>query len=85
MFRRWSRLLGINQRKQNAARLRATIDPGMIGRLLDDDIAGLHVHHRVVKHHVDLAGQHVSVIDGPRAVQRMPYGKTFRRRALAAS
>ena len=40
-----SRLPGIDQRKQDAARLRAAIDPGMIGRLLDDDITGPHVHH----------------------------------------
>jgi hypothetical protein len=57
----------------------------MIGRLLDDDIAGPHVHHRAVEHHVDLARQHDGVIDGPRAVhQRMPHGKTPRRRAFAA-
>jgi hypothetical protein len=56
----------------------------MIGCLLDDDIAGPHVHHRVVEHHVDLAGQHDGVIDGTGAVhQRMSHGKTPRRRALA--
>ena len=63
-----SRLARIDQRKQYATRLRAAIDPSMIGRLLDDDIACPHVHHRVVEHHVDLAGQHDGVIDGPRAV-----------------
>jgi hypothetical protein len=35
------RLLGIHQHEQNAAGLRAAIDPGVIGSLLDDDIACL--------------------------------------------
>src|SRR6516225_9132922 len=56
----------------------------MIGRLLDDHIAGPHVHHRVVEHHVDLARQHDGIIDGARAVhQRVPHGKAPPRRALA--
>src|SRR5262249_15244893 len=40
-----SRLPGIDQRKQDAARLRAAVDPGVIGRLLDDHVARPHVHH----------------------------------------
>src|SRR5260221_5351485 len=57
-----SRLPRIDQRKQDAARLRAAVDPGVIGRLLDDDVARPHVHHRIVEHHVDLARQHHSLI-----------------------
>ena len=37
----WSRLPRIDQRKQDAAGLRAAIDPRVIAGLLDDDIAGL--------------------------------------------
>ena len=41
-----SRLFGIHQHEQNPTRRRAAIDPGVIGRLLDHDIARLHVHFR---------------------------------------
>jgi hypothetical protein len=47
-----SRLFGIHQHEQNPTRLRAAI-----GRLLDHDIARLHVHCRLVEHHVDFAGK----------------------------
>jgi hypothetical protein len=39
------------------------IDPGVIGRLLDHYVAGLEVHHRVVKHHVDFARDNVGVVN----------------------
>jgi hypothetical protein len=51
-----SRLLGVHQHKQYSAGLRAAIDPGVIGRLLNHDVASLYVNSRVVEHHVDLAG-----------------------------
>ena len=63
-----SRLFGIHQYEQNPTRLRAAIDPGMIGRLLDHDIARLHVHCRLVEHHVDFAGKDDGVVDRARAV-----------------
>jgi hypothetical protein len=44
---------------------RSTIDPGVIGRLLHDGIAGLQMDHGIIKHHVDLARQHHGVIDAP--------------------
>ena len=52
-----SRLFGIHQYEQNSTRLRAAIDPGVVGRLLDHHIARLHVHCRLVEHHVDFAGK----------------------------
>jgi hypothetical protein len=41
-----SRLLGVHQDKQYSAGLPAAIDPGMIGRLLNHDVACLHVNSR---------------------------------------
>ena len=58
------------------ARFRATIDPSVIGRLLDDDIACLHVHNRAVQHHVSLAGQDNGIINRSSAMHhRMLHGK----------
>ena len=79
-----SRLLGIHQDEQDAARLRAAIDPSMIGRLLDDDIACLHVDDRVVQHHVNLAGQDNGIINGSGAMHHwMLHGKAPRWRVIS--
>src|ERR1700676_5474653 len=50
-----SRLLRIHQYEQDTARLRAVIDPSVIGGLLHDDVALLEMDRIVVQHHVDLA------------------------------
>src|ERR1700730_1206693 len=53
-----SRLLGVDQYERDTARLGAAIDPGVIGPLLDQYIAGLEVDLRIIEQHVDLAGHH---------------------------
>ncbi len=40
----------------------------MVGALLHQNVAGLHVHFGVVEQHVDLAVEHDGVIDGAGAV-----------------
>src|SRR5436305_7886515 len=56
-----------------AARFGAAVDPGMIGALLDQDIAGLEVDFGVIEKHVDLTLHDDGVIDRQRAVhQRVP-------------
>ena len=52
--RRRLRALGVHQHEENAAGLRAAVDPRVIGRLLNHDITGLEVRYRVIKHHVDI-------------------------------
>src|ERR1700731_5256086 len=48
------RLFGIHQHEDDAAGLGAVIEPGMVGGLLNDDVAGFDVDGLVVEHHVDL-------------------------------
>src|SRR5215813_989369 len=77
------RALGVHQHEENAAGLRAAIDPGVIGRLLNHDVTGLEVRYRVIKHHVDLASQDHGVVDGSRAVHQRMFGrKSPGRRAI---
>ena len=49
------RIVRIDQDECDPAEVRGTVDPGVVGRLLDDDIAGLEMDFRVVQQHVDLA------------------------------
>ena len=48
--------------------LPAVVDPGVIGALLHQDVAGLDMDLGVVEQHVDLAVEHDGVIDGAGAV-----------------
>src|SRR5579883_2411925 len=54
---------GINQNEGDPARLGAVVDPGVIGALLHQYIAGFDVDLAVVEQHVDLAVEHDRVID----------------------
>jgi len=46
------------------------IEPRMVGRLLDHDIAGFEVNRLVVEHHIDFARHNYRIVDGARAVQQ---------------
>src|SRR5580692_8704177 len=46
------------------SRLGAAIDPGVIGPLLDQYIAGLEMDLRIIEQHVDLAGHHDGIVHG---------------------
>src|SRR5580658_6089937 len=59
---RYSRFLRIHQHERDAARLFAVIEPGVVGRLLDNDVAGFEVHRAGVELHIDLAGNDDRVI-----------------------
>src|SRR5271154_7071547 len=75
------RLLGIHQHEDDAARLLAAIDPGVVGRLLHDDVARFEVYGLVVEHHVDLAGHDDGVVDRAGAVlQRIGHRRAAPRR-----
>src|SRR5438309_5872056 len=65
---RCSRLFRINEHEGDAAGLGPAIDPGVIGALLHEHIAGLEVNFRIVEQHVDLAGHYNGVVHCARAV-----------------
>src|ERR1041384_6149138 len=62
------RLARIDQDEGDAARLLASVHPGMVGRLLHHHVARLEMHHAVVEQHVDLAGHDHRVVEAARAV-----------------
>lgn len=56
----------------------------MVGRLLDDDVAGFEVDRLVVEHHVDFARHDDGVVDRARPVhERIAYRNSARRRVIA--
>src|ERR1043166_6982314 len=62
------RLFRIHQHEQDAARLLAAVDPGMVGRLLHHGVARLEMNAGLVEHHVDLARNHDGIIERAAAV-----------------
>src|SRR5262245_56187800 len=67
-------LLGIDEDEGNATGLGSAVDPGVVGALLDQHVAGLEMDLAVVDQHVDLTLHDDGVVDGERAVhQRMAW------------
>ena len=52
----------VDQHEGNAAQFGAAIDPGMVGPVLDQDVACLEVERRVVQVHVDFTGNDYDII-----------------------
>src|SRR5258708_1127164 len=71
---------GVDQHESDATGLGAAIDPGVVGALLPQHVAGLEMDLAIVEQHVDLARQDDGVIDAARAMHRM----VARRPRLAA-
>src|SRR3954469_14134015 len=69
----FSRFLGVDQDEGDAAGLGAAVDPGMVGALLHQHVAGLEMNLVIVEQHVDLARHYDGVVDGASAMHgRMP-------------
>src|SRR5712671_2826857 len=64
------RLLRLDQDECNATGLGSPVDPGMVGALLDQHVAGLEMDLAVVEQHVDLALHDDGVVNGERAVHQ---------------
>src|SRR5215467_5305206 len=62
---------GVDQHEDDAGAPVAAIGPGVVGAALDHDVAGLHLHRRIVHVHLDLALEHDDVIDGLGAVHAL--------------
>src|SRR5580704_9127036 len=60
--------LAVDEDEGDAAGLLAVINPGVIGGLLHQHVASLHMDLAVVEQHVDLAVEHDCVIHGPSTV-----------------
>jgi hypothetical protein len=64
--------------------LGTTVDPAVVGCLLDDDVARLEVHRGLIEHQVDLARQHHRIVDATRTMhQRVADGTAALRRLVA--
>ena len=76
--------LRVDQDEGDAAGFLAAIDPGVVGALLDQHVARLHVDLAVVEQHVDLAVHDDGVVDGAGAVhERMARRQPALRRVAA--
>src|SRR5258706_5929124 len=73
------RIVRVDQDERDLAWRGAAIDPGVVGRLLDQHVTGLEVDLALVEQHVDLARQHDRVVDALGAV----HGVMARRPRLA--
>jgi GxxExxY protein len=66
-------VLAVDQNESDTARLGAMVDPGMVGRLHDYNVAGREVSRLLVEHEIDFTGQNQPEIDRARAMHhRMP-------------
>src|SRR3954453_19606111 len=57
------RFLRLDQDECNATRLGSPVDPGVVGALLDQYVAGLEMDLAIVEQHVDLALHDDGVVD----------------------
>src|SRR5215475_13906579 len=78
------RLFRLDQDECDPAGLGSTVDPGMVGALLNQYVASLEMHLAVVEQHVDLALHDDGVMDGECAVhQRVPRRQSLFGRVVA--
>jgi hypothetical protein len=80
-----SRLLGVEVPEYDATGRLAAVHPGMVCRLLDENVAGLEMYGLVVEHHVDLAVYHDRIVDSARAVHEAAIMKGLGVRACIAA